>query len=107
MEGVDHHGKFFGFGRAKGGFDGTGLGSVGNAEGMERDASFFDPLAGAEFVVYVVEDFVGVDIGVVVGHGDGLRVVVEKPWAEATDNEVVPIESLMDRRRHVEFASDG
>ena len=54
----------------------------------------------------VIEHFVGVEVGMVVRHNDRLRMEVKRSWAELADDEVVRLECLMRRWRHVVLGHD-
>ena len=60
---------------------------------MVRDASELDSFTAHELLGRVEDDFVRVDIAVVVRSGDRFRVKVIRAWAEAADDEPVTLES--------------
>ncbi len=71
---------------------------------MQRDRPDVDALARAELPVDVVDDLLGLQVRVVVGEGDRLRVPVQPARAERADHEVRALERLVDRRRLVQPA---
>ncbi|KFK22380.1 hypothetical protein AALP_AAs73115U000100, partial [Arabis alpina] len=81
---------------------------VGVAARVQRDRPDPDARALARLVVAadVEHDLVGVDVGVVVGHRDRLRVVVDLARAERADHEAARLEDLVHRRRLVDLAGD-
>lgn len=74
---------------------------------MERDVVLLDALARHEIAVAVVDDLVAVDVAVVVGRGDAVGMVIEQPGHKRTNDEIMPLEHLVDRRRLVHAARDG
>ena len=80
--------------------------TVGNALRMQRKRTDFDSLARLVVALDIVEDLVGIEVGVVVGNHDRQRMKIERARAERTDDEVVRLEGLMRWRRHVVLAND-
>ena len=98
MEGVDHHGELFGFLGSDAFLHCSGMRTVGNAGRMQRDHSSRDILAAHEVAIDVVEYFIAVDIAVIVWRGNSIGMVVVKPGAERTHDEVVRFEGLVHGR---------
>ena len=75
---------------------------------MDADRAHADagPLAGLVVAGDVEHDLVAVDVGVVVGHRDRERVVVDLARHEVAHHEVVALEDLVHRRRLVHPAGD-
>ena len=71
---------------------------------MDCERAALDSLARHEVALDIVEDLVRVDVGVVVGRGNRLRVVVEQAGNERTDDESGTVERLVDGRRLVDAA---
>jgi hypothetical protein len=88
--------------------DRAGLRAVRVPAGVQRDRALADAraLAGLVVAVDVEHDLVGVDVGVVVGHRDRQRVVVDLARHEVADHEVGALEDLVHRRRLVHPAGD-
>ena len=88
--------------------DRAGLRAVAVPAGVQGDRALADAgaLAGLVVAVDVEHDLVGVDVGVVVGHRDRQRVVVDLARHEVADHEVVALEDLVHRRRLVDAAGD-
>ena len=105
-EGVAHHGKLRGLLRAERLLHRARVRAVRDALRVHRDGALLDALARLVIALDVVEDLVAVEVRVVVRHRDGVRVEVQEPRAEAADDEVVALERLVDRRRHVQLADD-
>ena len=72
LKGIDHDGQFQGLFLPDGALVGTGVRAVRNAAGVQAEESLFHVVPAHEIAVDVVQNFVGVDVGVVVGRGDGL-----------------------------------
>src|SRR5579862_981959 len=106
MESVDHNRKLLRSLSIERSLHRPGLRPVRDAEGMQRYGTLFDPLARTELVVAVVQNLVRIHVGVVVRNRDGLRMVVEHAWTEATHDKIMALESLMDRWRHMELPCD-
>ena len=77
---------------------------MGNALGMRGQRTHFNALSGFVVPGHVVEHFVGVQIGVVVGNLDGFVVEIQGAGAKGANHEVVGFESLVGRGGHVVFA---
>ncbi len=105
-EGVAHDRQLVGVGGAEGLLDGARVRAVRDALGVQAHRPDVDAPARLVVALHVVEHLVGVEVRVVVGHRHRFRVEVEHPRAEGADHEVVTLERLVDRRRHVELADD-
>lgn len=62
--------------------------------------------AAHEVAVHIVQYFIAVYVAVVVGCGNGLRVVIVEARHEGADDEIAPVESLVYRWRLVYAAGD-
>ena len=71
---------------------------------MDRNRAFLDALARAELVVAVIQNFVGIHVGMYVGNNDGFGMIVQHAGAEGADHKTRALEGLVDGRRHVELA---
>ena len=107
MEGVDHDGEFFSLLDAEAFFDGSRMGAVRDATGVQGDGGAFDAAPAAEVAVDIIEHFVAVNVAVVVGHRDRERMVVQFARDKGADDKVGSLEGLVDRRRLVDTTSDG
>ncbi len=106
LEGVPHDRELLGPPRAQRGLDEARLRPVRQAARVQGDHPDVHALARAELAVDVVDGLLGLDVRVVVGQRDRLRVVVELARAERADHEVLALEGLVHRRRHVDAAGD-
>jgi hypothetical protein len=52
-------------------------------------------IAGHEIAIYIIKYFIGVDVAVIVGGGNGLGMVIVHPRGKSADNEVVGLKGLM------------
>src|SRR6266566_573419 len=104
MEGVDHHRQLLGRLLADAGLDGARVWPVRDARGVHGERADVDATTAHEIARDVVDDLVGVDVGVVVGRGNRERVVVELTRDEAADDEVARLEGQMNRRGLVDAA---
>src|SRR5258708_4998292 len=82
----------------------TWMGPVREAVRMQRQRPVLDALAAHELAAGVINRFVGHHIGMVVRHGDRLRIEIEWPRAERADHEIVALEGLVHWRRQVKSA---
>lgn len=82
LEGVYHYCEFEGFFCSDAFLYCAGMGTVWNAAGMQGYLSFYDTFAGHEIAINIVEHFVGIYVGVVVGRRDGLWMIIEEARAE-------------------------
>ena len=84
------------------------LGTVRVTARVHRDRALADPgpLARLVVAVDVEHDLVAVDVGVVVGHRDRQRVVVDLARDEVADDEVPALEHLVHRWRLVDAPRD-
>ena len=74
---------------------------------MQRNKTLLDVVAAHEVSVDVVQDLVGVNVGVVVGGRNRLGVVVVHAGREGADHEVVSLKGLVHGRRLVDAAGNG
>src|SRR5258708_32242535 len=104
--GVDHDSELIGARLTDRSRDTAGRRTVGETRWGQADRAEPDAcaLARHEVATDVEEHLVGVDVGVVVRHGDRLRVEVEWSRAERADAEIWAFECLVGRWRHVESA---
>ena len=93
-------------GRADGRLDSARVRAVGNALRMKRKRTRLDALARFVVAFNVIEHFIRVEVGVVVGNHNRLRMKVKRSWTKRTNYEVVRFECLMRRRRHVMLGHD-
>ena len=107
-EGVDHDGELVEPLRAEAALDRARLRAVRVPARVQRDRAAADAraLAGLVVAADVEHDLVAVDVGVVVRHRHGQRVVVDLARHEVADDEVVALEDLVHRRRLVHAAGD-
>src|SRR5687767_7566038 len=101
---VDHHCEFVGPGLADRAFVGSRVRAMRDAVGVNSDRRRFNSAPRHEIAFYVVNDFVGVDVRMVVGRGDGEWVIVEQPWNEGTEHESWTVKGLMHGRWLVDAA---
>src|SRR3990172_6339179 len=106
MEGIDHHGKLKGFFLADAGFGHSGLGAVGEPERMQTDVTLPNAFAAHEVTLGVVYDLVRLNVGVIVRHGDAIRVIIKETWDKGTEHEVVALKSLVGGRGLMDPARD-
>src|SRR3954469_16826208 len=106
-EGVDHHGQLVGALLPDRRLRHTGGGSVGDPARMKGEGAGLDAAATEERAADVEEDFVRVDVGVVIRRGDDIRPVVEPAGAERAHHRAVQLEGLVHGRRLVLAAGDG
>ena len=97
LEGVHHHRQLERFLGADRFFDRARVRTMWNAHGVQGHHAFFHVLSAHEFTFYVVENLIGVDIAVVVGGRNGLRMVVKKTGAETADHKSTAGECLVNR----------
>ena len=106
MEGVDHHRQLFRFLFADARLDSARVRPVRDACRVNGERADVHSPAAHEVAGDVVDDFVGVDVGVVVRGRDRERVVVELAGYEAADDEVAWLEGQVHRRGLVDPAGD-
>src|SRR5437870_3726901 len=82
MEAVHHYRQLVGVLGSDARFRASGMRTVGNSVRMMRDASELDPLATHEFTRGIVENFVGIDVAVIIGRRNGFRMEIVGPWAK-------------------------
>ena len=75
--------------------------------GVERNLSVAGVVARHKIAIHVVQNFVGVDIGVVVRRRNGIRVVVVQARHERANYKIAAFKSLVYWRRHVYSACQG
>src|ERR1700680_1650241 len=68
---------------------------------VKRQRAVLDSFSAHELARGVINRFVRHDIGVVVRHGNGLRIEIERPWTKRAHHKVIALESLMYRWREV------
>ncbi len=73
---------------------------------MVRDRPVLDSLPAHELAGGVEQHLIGVHVAVVVRRGDRLGVEIVRARAERADDEPVPLEGLVDRRRLMHAADD-
>src|SRR6185437_332382 len=80
-------------------FHGAGMRPMWDTARMERNRAGFDALTAAKIAADVVDHLVRVDVAVIVGHRHRFGMVVQLARAERADDEVRPLERLMNWRR--------
>src|SRR5688572_13734884 len=105
-ERVHHHGELLGALLPDRALVGPGVGTVGDAVRVDREARLLDSLPRHEVAPDVIDDLVRVHVRVVVGSRDGERVVIEQPRDEGADHEPRPVERLVDGRRLMDAPGD-
>src|SRR5215470_2285017 len=105
-EGIDHHRQFVGAHLADRPLVGTGMRPVRDPVWMHREGGWADALARHEVALHVVDDFVGIDVRMVVRRGNRERMVVEEPWDERAHHEARALEGLMYWRRLMHAPGD-
>ena len=107
-ERVEHHGHLAGAVLRLAALAAARLRTVDEPGGVQADRTDPDARPGPahEVTVGVEEHLVGVDVGVVVRHLHGVGTEVVQPGHERADDEAVPGEGLVHRRRLVEGADD-
>ena len=106
VEGIYHHGQFFGTLYAEALFDSTRMGAVWDATRVQRDGRTLDAFAAAEIAVDIVEHLVAVNVAVIVGYRYRERVIVQLARDKGADDEVRPLEVLVNGRRLVNTPGD-
>src|ERR1700729_2061540 len=56
-------------------------------------------LTAHKVTIHIIEEFIAIDIAVVIRRRNGQRMIIKQPRTETADNEVMPLKRLMDRRR--------
>src|SRR5687767_11088563 len=105
-ETVHHHRELVRVFRSDARFGTARMRTMRNAVRMMRDASELDSFPAHELARRVVQDFVGVDIAVIVWSGDRFRMKIVRPRTERADDESVALECLVYRRRLMDAADD-
>src|SRR5215470_5087359 len=73
---------------------------------MQRNRSWFNPATRSEIAAHVKQNFVRLDVIVHPRDSDGLWMCIEQARRKCADDITANLESLMDRRRLVDRASD-
>ena len=101
-EGIDHDRELVGLARAiERRLERSGLRSMRQSADMVCERALADPASCRVVALDVVQHLVRVEVAVVVREHDRLGVPVELARHERADHDVVGLERLMDRRRHV------
>ncbi len=77
MEGIDHYGQFFGFFGANAFFHRPGMWAMGDTAWVQGDHTPCYVLAAHKITVYIIQQFIAVDIAVVIRRRDGLGMIIE------------------------------
>src|SRR5687768_14554431 len=93
-ERIDHHGKFVCPRLADRAFVSARVRTMRDAVGVNSERRRFNSAPRHEITFYVVDDFVRVDVRMVIGRGNGERVIVEQPWNEGTEHESWTVKRL-------------
>jgi hypothetical protein len=107
MESIDHDGEFPGFLLPDALFYRSGVRSVWNTRGMQGDHPAGDMLAAHKVTIHVIQEFIAVDIAVIVRRRNALGMVVVHPGDEGADHKIVRFKGLMNGRRLVDPTRDG
>lgn len=97
FEGVDHDGIFIGGCFADTALVGAGVGSMGNTAGVQGDLTGSNIVAAHKITVHIIQDFFGIDVGMVVGCRDRQRVVIVKAGTKTADHKTFAFKGLMHR----------
>src|SRR3954465_2566387 len=106
-EGVHHHRVLVSALRAHRRLSSPWMRAVRDAIGMQRDGAELDPLPAHELTRCIVDDFIRVDLAVIVWGGNRLGMKVERTRAERADDEAIALKGLVHRRRLMHAAHDG
>src|SRR5690606_11353092 len=106
-EAINHHSQFFGFFFTDAAFNGSRVRAVWNSRRMQCELTFLNVVAAHKIPVHVIQNFICIDIAVVVRRGYGFRMVVVHSWHKRTDYKVSAFKLLMNRRWHVYPAGNG
>ena len=106
MEGIDHDGEFAGFLLADAFLDRTRMWTVRNTGRMKGEHPAGDMFAAHEIPIDIIQQLVAVDIAVIVGSRNTLRMVIVHPGDERTNDEIMRLEGLMYGWRLVHPAGD-
>src|SRR5690606_40785219 len=83
------------------------MGSVRNSCGMQRDVSGGYIIPTHKITIYIIQHLIAVDVTVVVGRGNTLRMIVIEPRHKRTDHKCISLKSLMNRWRLMNSPGDG
>ena len=106
-EGVNHDGVFVGGRFSDAAFVGAGVRSLGNAAGVQGDLTWTDIVAAHKISIDIVQDFFGINVGVVVRRRNGEGVVIVEAWAKAANHKAFAFKGLVNRGRLMNAAGDG
>ena len=107
MEGIDHDGQFPRLLLADALLHRAGMRSVGDTGWMQGHHPAGDMLAAHEIPVNIVQQFIAVDIAMVVGRRNTLGMVVVHPGDEGADHKIVAFKGLVDGRWLMHPTRDG
>ncbi len=106
-EGVNHDGVFVGGGFANTALVGAGVGSVRNTSGVQRDLTRAYIVSAHKIPIHVVQNFFGINVGVVVRRRNGEGVVIVEAWAKTANHKAFAFKGLVNRGRLMNAAGDG
>src|SRR5687768_13370174 len=101
---IDHYCELIGPRFADRAFVSSRVRTMRDAVGVNSERRRFNSAPRHEIPFYVVDDFVRVDVRMVIGRGDGEWVIVEQPWNERTEHESWTVKGLMHGRWLVDAA---
>ena len=78
IERIHHYSKLLGFFLSDGCLGHAGLWAVRQSIGMHADITAVDPLARHKIALRVIDDFIRIDVGVVIRRRDALRMIIEQ-----------------------------
>src|SRR6202012_3180739 len=99
MESIHHHRQFLRLLCPQASLDGAGMRTMRDPAGMQRDHPLGHILPAHEVPVHIIQQFVTVDIAMVIGRRNSLGMIVEQPGTKRTDYKIMPLEGLVHRRR--------
>jgi len=68
---------------------------------MKRKHPPGNVLSAHKVTIHIIEEFIAIDIAVVIGRRNGQRMIIKQPRTETANDEVMPLKRLMNWRRLV------
>ncbi len=99
MKSIHHHRQLLCFLCPQASLDGTGMRTMRDPARMQGDHPLCHVLPAHEVTIHIIQQLIAVDIAVVVGGGYCPGMIVEQSWTKRTYYKVMPLESLVHRRR--------
>src|SRR6478672_5212269 len=107
MKSVNHHRKFFCLFCANTFFNCAGMRTMRNTSRMQSNHTSCNIFAAHEIAVNIIDNFIAVDVTVIIGRRNTLRMIIEKSRHKTAYNKIVCLKSLMHRRRLMHTTGDG